>query len=380
MSSRFLREDGVEISREIIKEAFHIFNRVLDEVYRTIIYERLKHGRIITFAPLIFESLEKELQNIKADDSYINDMQKALKAMTNHCRFHEGDELERITWEKHEQEYNIPEGGDVHIPGGYAQIINHLMKLIPKKSLMLKKEVVEILRSDEIIEIKTRDGSTFEADHVIVTSSIGYLKKHHETLFKPKLPQSKIDVLTSLELGRVNKIFLEFDQPILAPTYHSIAFAWDDTSIKNVQNDWYKRIFGFDQIFTKNNTLLGWIAGDAAEYMETLSNDEIGKICTELLRKFLGNRNIPNPKAVLVSRWCNNPYVLGSYFHQSKRMIPGEQMILSEPITTPSGGPVIMFAGEALTNGCTHGARDSGIQQAERLIDLYMNKNIDAKL
>jgi monoamine oxidase len=317
------------------------------------------------------------LQNVKADGSYIQDMQKALKAMINFRRCYEGDELDRITWEKPEEEYNITEGGEVHIPGGYCQILNHIMKLIPKKSLMLKKEVVEILWNSEITEIKTRDGSTFKADHVIVTSSIGYLKKHHETLFNPKLPQINIDVLTSLELGRVNKIFLEFDQPILAPTYRSVAFAWDDTTIENVQNDWYKRIFGFDQIFTKNNTILGWIAGDAAEYMETLSNDEIGKICAELLRKFLGNRNIPNPKAVLVSRWCSNPYVLGAYFHQTKRMIPGEQVIFSEPITTPSGGPVILFAGEALSNCCTHGARDSGIQQAERLIDLYMKKNID---
>ena len=378
-----MREDGVEINRDIIKEAVHIFDNVVNDVFNTIINERLKHNRIITIAPLVFEYLNNKLQKVNADDKYKKDMERVWNAILNFWRFHDGDELDRVTWENGREEYNMPGGGEVHIPGGYNQIINHLMKSIPKESVMLHKEVVGIIwdnGKNKPIDIETKDGSTYKADHVIVTSSIGYLQKHHEKMFKPKLPRSKIEVLNSLELGRVNKIFLEFDQPIFAPTYKGIAFAWNDTSIGNIENEWYKRIFGFDQIFTKNNTVLGWICGDAAEYMEQLSDDEIGTVCVGLLRNFLGNQNIPRPMSILVSRWCSNPYVLGSYFHQTKRMIPGEQTLLSEPVKAPSGVPVIMFAGEALTNGCTHGARDSGIMQAERLIDLYSKNNIDAKL
>lgn len=33
MSARFMREDGNEIDREIVKEAIHIHNRVSDEVF-----------------------------------------------------------------------------------------------------------------------------------------------------------------------------------------------------------------------------------------------------------------------------------------------------------------------------------------------------------
>ncbi|XP_053389187.1 spermine oxidase-like [Mercenaria mercenaria] len=383
MSARFMREDGTEIRREIVKEAVHIYNKVMDDVYRTLPRERIKNSRIVTMAPLIYECLDKEVKKLEQNEDYIEDMKRVLNAMLNYSRFHEGEELEKVTWEKDIEEYNVPDGGDVHIPGGYVQILNHLMKTVPKESLILQTEVVNINWENcenEQLKIKTKNGTTFTADHVIVTSSIGYLKKHCETLFKPLLPEIKIEVLNSMALGRVDKIFLEFDTAVLAPTYSSVAFAWDDTTIGGDSSKWYKRIFGFDQIFTKNKTILGWISGDGAEYMETLSDEEIGKTCVQLLRQFLGNKDIPNAKAVLVSRWCSNPFVLGSYFYQTKTMIPGEQKILSEPLTTTSGKPVVMFAGEALTNCCTHGARDSGIQQAEKVIDLYQGKSLEAKL
>lgn len=114
--------------------------------------------------------------------------------------------------------------------------------------------------------------------------------------------------------------------------------------------------------------------------MEKLTDKEIADTCVQLLRKFLRNENIPYPKAVLVSRWCSNPYVLGSYFHQTTNLFPGEQTVLSEPLTLKSGKPVLMFAGEALANACTHGARDSGLHMAEVLVDYYHKNHLFSKL
>jgi hypothetical protein len=182
--SRFITEDGVEIQKDIVKDAVHSFNKVADDVYKILPNERIRHGRIVTVAPLIHERLAKEIERNKGELSCTKDTKRAWNAMLNFVRYYDGDELEQVTWEKYRDEYNLPEGGDVYIPGGYDQILKHLMKSIPKKSLMLQKEVIEILwnnRDDKSIKIKTRDESTFEADHVIVTSSIGYLKRHHET-------------------------------------------------------------------------------------------------------------------------------------------------------------------------------------------------------
>lgn len=378
-----MREDGNEIDRAIVKEAIHIHNHVSDEVFTSLPCERINSGKIITVAPLIYDLLEREICQINEDDEYKKDLRRAFNAILNHDRFHEGDELEKVTWEKNMDEYNIPPGGDVHIPRGYVQILNYLIKPIAKTSLKLCCEVVKInwrRGENKSVLVENKNGSKYEADHVIVTCSIGYLKKHHAMLFNPNLPEQKSEVIQTLGIGRVNKIFLEFDCSVLAPTYSSIAFAWDDTDIGKTYQNWYKRIFGFDQIFTKNNTVVGWIAGDAAEHMESLTDTEIGKICTQLLRKFLKNENIPNPKSILVSRWCSDTYALGTYYYQTKNMIPGEQKILSEPLKSCKGVPIVMFAGEALTNCCTHGARDSGLQEAERLIKLYEEVKLVSKM
>lgn len=378
-----MREDGSEIDRKIVKEAVHLFDTVLDDVYRRLPKERINNRRIVTIAPLIYECLNFKLDSMDKEESYIDDMKRAINAMLNFARFHEGDELEKVTWEKNLEEYNTPPGGNVHIPGGYIQILDHLMKAIPREALILRCEVVKVnwgCQRGDWIEIETKDGKRFTADHVILTCSIGYLKKHYASMFTPSLPKHKIDALHSLTLGRVNKIFMEFDQPVLAPSYSSIALAWNDTDMGKDQCKWYKRIFGFDQIFTKKNTILAWISGNGAEHMEKLSDEEIAKTCVHLLRQFLGNVNIPYPRAVLVSRWCSNPFILGAYFHQTKKMVPGEQTTLSSPLTTSSGKPLIMFAGEALENACTHGARDSGLKQAEKVIEFCGGKNLFAKL
>lgn len=43
--------------------------------------------------------------------------------------------------------------------------------------------------------ISTRDGREFQADHVIVTVSLGVLKAQHESLFIPPLPSKKVNAI-----------------------------------------------------------------------------------------------------------------------------------------------------------------------------------------
>jgi spermine oxidase len=63
------------------------------------------------------------------------------------------------------------------------------------------------------ISIECKDGSRLEGlDAVIVTVSLGVLKAQHGTLFDPPLPTDKVAALSSLRIGTVDKVFLEFEK------------------------------------------------------------------------------------------------------------------------------------------------------------------------
>ena len=78
-------------------------------------------------------------------------------------------------------------GGDVKIPGGYINVFRSLHERV-KDRLEYGKEVVRIQRGQEGVTVKCKDQSQYRAKTVIITVSLGYLKKHHETMFEPPLP------------------------------------------------------------------------------------------------------------------------------------------------------------------------------------------------
>jgi monoamine oxidase len=55
--------------------------------------------------------------------------------------------------------------------------------------------------------------STFYADHVIVTCSLGHLKQYHDSLFNPALPKCKVDAIERMGFGNVEKVFLYYEPP-----------------------------------------------------------------------------------------------------------------------------------------------------------------------
>ena len=92
---------------------------------------------------------------------------------------------------------------------------------------------------------------------MIITCSLGYLKGHRDTLFELALPVHKYSVISSLGFETVNKIFLEFEKPIFSKANAGIAFAWENTTEKVDRRNWFKRLFGFDSIFTDPRVVVG---------------------------------------------------------------------------------------------------------------------------
>jgi len=97
----------------------------------------------------------------------------------------------------------------------------------------------------------------------------GYLKKHHVELFEPELPKTKVDVIETLKMGTVNKIFLEFAEPFWDTTDPGFQFlhVGDElnTNSDGGASDWIREVIGFDAVMNQPNMLIGWISGPAAK-------------------------------------------------------------------------------------------------------------------
>lgn len=256
--------------------------------------------------------------------------------------------------------YTELQGGNIVLPSGYSSILNPLRTSLPPEAIMLNcpvktikwkrkktpvtspsglNEIPEEAEDDDgndsdrtitdeptntqydgTVQIICETNEVFFADHVICTIPLGVLKESPK-LFEPPLPDYKQESIGNLLYGTVDKIFLEFDRPFLSQDISEIMLLWnddvtrtsddDDGSAERVKEFWYKKIYSFSKI--SDTLLLGWISGKEAEYMETLDDKTVSDKCIELLKKFLKDPCIPDPKKCVKTSWKKQPYSRGSY-------------------------------------------------------------------
>ncbi|XP_063346950.1 peroxisomal N(1)-acetyl-spermine/spermidine oxidase-like isoform X2 [Pelmatolapia mariae] len=281
--------------------------------------------------------------------------------------------------------YKTLPGLDCTFPGGYEGLTQNLMAELPAGLVTYNKPVRCVnWNSAEPVMVECDDGQKLVADHVIVTVPLGYLKKHHLTLFHPPLPLHKLLSVQRLGFGTNNKIFVEFDSPWWDADCEVIFFVWEDEDavvdqVPDVQTSWIKKLFGFTVLKPTErygHLLCGWISGHESEYMETLSEQQVTDAITQLIRRFTGNPII-TPRRVLRSQWFHDPWTCGSYSNLGKGCSEQDLDNLMEPLP-PKGSksqPLqVLFAGEA-THHCyfstVHGAVLTGWREADRLISHY---------
>lgn len=236
------------------------------------------------------------------------------------------------------------------------------------------------------------DGNQYYADHVICTVPLGVLKESSNTLFEPSLPQYKLESIDRLLFGTVNKIFLEYERPFLNSDISEIMLLWETTdcdyemtnaassstsssssskkNVESIEQNWYKKIYSFSKI--NDTLLLGWLSGREAEYMETLSNDVVANVCTDILRKFLKDPYVPKPKQCICTKWRKQKYCRGSYTAIAVGASQEDIEYLAQPLYASPlhSKPVVLFAGEHThTNfySTVHGAYLSGRTAAQIL-------------
>ncbi|KAF4087137.1 hypothetical protein AMELA_G00092380 [Ameiurus melas] len=284
-------------------------------------------------------------------------------------------------------------------PGGYQAILDLLLKGLPSGTILSNTAVKSIQwdsqgnkskEENHPVRVICGNDQIIQADHVIVTVSLGVLKQQARTMFEPDLPKSKLDAIERLGFGTVDKIFLCFSERFWPEDCEGIQLVWDEGpedkavySSRDEEDDWeetwFKKISGFDAVARHPTVLCGWITGREALHMETLQDSEVGDICLRLLRSFT-DWPVPDLSKVLVTKWGHDSNVYGSYSYIPKE-VNGvrEQKALATPLP-PQGKashskPLqVLFAGEATHENfytTTHGAYLSGVREAKRLIDHY---------
>ncbi|XP_054708898.1 uncharacterized protein LOC129218603 [Uloborus diversus] len=281
---------------------------------------------------------------------------------------------------------NIPE--EWVIPNHTVEAIDYV-DFIPYDAKHETPEVLyDCLHSALKAKIKFKEGETVVCDHLILTVSVGCLKAK-KIAFNPELENSKQAIIDSIGFDVVNKICLEFEAPF-----------WNDLSIFNVLWEeayeeiiekskpkewkwkicWPKYINRFAYSIGNTKMLTAWIVGEGAEYTEELNNEEIIFGCMKLLELIL-HRDIPTPCQMWRSTWKTNPYFCGSYSYLT--IANEDQKAFNSDLAKPilsnhvfcQQHPVIQFAGEATHSSffsTMHGAYETGIREADRLVDHYM--------
>jgi len=243
------------------------------------------------------------------------------------------------------------------------------------------------LSSSTPIQLITGTGQIIKAEHVIVTSSLGYLKRNAHKMFKPLLPNDKMAAIQSMGFGVVDKIYLEFEVPFWDKDIDGICLAWENEETfilqkidnkeyeEHIASEWFRGIQGFSTVAGQPNILVGWIAGDEAELMENVPDTIVKYVCQELLQRFLGDESIPEPKAVTRSSWHKDKYACGSYSYIRAGSTASLCESLAMPLTV-NEVPRVLFAGEATHKeyfSTSHGALLSGQREADRIINFHQS-------
>lgn len=306
-----------------------------------------------------------------------------------------------------ERDYVMFPGEEITIAKGYSSVIESLASVLPLGMIQLGRKVERIEWQqngvgepavNRPVKLHFSDGSITSADHVIVTVSLGVLKRgirQDSTLFDPPLPSSKIRAISKLGYGVVNKVFLQLspsdDQQVANSNFPFLQMVFHPESKNPKIPQWIRRTSFLCPIYSNSRIVLSWFTGQEALEIESLTDGEIidgfRSTVANLLPSKLEAKTEPISQLkfdkVLRTKWGTNPLFWGSYSYVAVGSSIDDMDTLAEPLPQIKNGgsgaavppPLqVLFAGEATHRthySTTHGAYFSGLREANRLLKHY---------
>lgn len=331
------------------------------------------------------------------------------------------------------------------IAKGYSSLVRALAYELPPGVVRFGHNVERIVWSDDSssypgapVRIHCQGGSVVEADHVILTVSLGVLKAstlgglessisepqtnggphsafpnrtfaaegereiqlkgengHTEgengapsptapELFDPPLPMWKLESISKLGFGVVDKVFVQIEPAEKRGQHRPLQFIFHPTEVEEKQSGetipaWMRKTFSLYPIHKNSHVLLAWFTGKEALQVESLTDEEI---INGISKTFTGFGIPEDQQGAFVnikrSKWGQNPLFRGSYSYVKVGSTGKDIDTLAEPLPRLSDGEAaplqLLFAGEATHRhyySTTHGAYFSGLREAERLLQHY---------
>ncbi|KAK3094799.1 hypothetical protein FSP39_006369 [Pinctada imbricata] len=304
----FCKTDGTIIDRDIVTDTCHALEDIYTDLnscdHVTHEYQNLQDEYNARFQKLI------DSNDLKGD---VTEQKRGIYRWRTAFEIHD-NACYSLRDVKCPCRYTPCEGnGLVELQNGFQSVLDTILQNVPRDKILLNTPVKTIHwnHSSSTCRTECESGMSLICDQVILTSSIGYLKKNHLTLFNPNLPPSKLQTIENTGYGSVLKIFLEWEMPFWSEGFTGIQFVWDcdidnveNSKIREVDSHWSRGITGFEKLPGSGSILLGWVGGRPAEIAESLSDEDIIDTCHKLISKFAKHLNVPRPKKVTRVLWC----------------------------------------------------------------------------
>ena len=197
-------------------------------------------------------------------------------------------------------------------------------------NIQYNSPVVSIDYSDNQVSVETLNGTTFDADRVLVTVPIGILKSD-KISFNPEINQEKKDAIEEITFYSGIKVVMKFSEKFYPDAINC--------EVDNGEKVFYDIAFGQE---TQNN-ILGflWTGDETQKYYDLNSNDEIiSSLIDELDLMLDGKASSSYSGEYILENWGQYEFTLGTWtqaFQEKKSNLK----ILNQPLNNK-----IYFAGE----------------------------------
>ncbi|CAA7393489.1 unnamed protein product [Spirodela intermedia] len=250
---------------------------------------------------------------------------------------------------------------------GYESTVYHLAYqflasdgkgTITDPRLKLKNVVNHIEHSQSGVTVKTEDGSTYTADYVMVSASVGVLQTNL-IKFQPDLPTWKILAIYQFSMAVYTKIFVNFPSKFW-PSGNGTEFFLYASERRGYYPVWQQ----FESQYPGANVLLVTVTDEESRRIEQQPDSVTKAEIMEVLRNMFG-KNIPEATDILVPRWWSDRFYKGTFSNWPI----GVSRYEYDQIRAPVGR--VYFTGEHTSqhyNGYVHGAYLSGVDSAFMLI------------